>query len=97
MFVRFSRKLVRKRAVVEGAAAHTWCAAIAVHTAGAGAVWSWAHRVVEAGASGALEASGAVGERPGLLLVGQVAVGVLLALVTRVCCVTVMKIGLRDA
>ena len=73
MLIRFSRKLVRERAVVEGATTHAWCAAVAVHTASAWAVWSWAHRVVEAGSSGALKASGAVGERPGLLLVGQVA------------------------
>ena len=95
--VRGSGKLVRKGAVVEGAATHAWCAAVAVHTASAWAVWSWAHRVVEAGASCALEASGAVGERPGLLLVGQVARSTLLALVTRVCCETVMKVDLRDA
>lgn len=65
-----SRKLVRKGAVVEGSATHAWCAAVAVHVASAWATWSWAHGVAEAGAAGTLEASGAVGEGAGLLLVG---------------------------
>jgi hypothetical protein len=76
---------VRKGSVVEGPTTHAWCAAVAVHVASAWTAWSWAHGVVEAGAAGALEASGAVGEGAGLLLVGQVAVDVLLAFVIRVC------------